>query len=125
MRRVRHRRTVCPAGGLLADNGRRVYREPSYAPGTSTVSMAWMMPLSHSTSAGQLDDLDGPSDLRPSMDFLPSMTWYLSTSAVIGEPTSLLCFSKAELDGARAVYSPPERSTPFDERAEASWSKLS
>ena len=24
MRRVRHRRTVCPAGGLLADNGRRV-----------------------------------------------------------------------------------------------------
>ena len=29
--------------------------------------MAWMMPLSHSTSAGQLDDLDGPSDLRPMM----------------------------------------------------------
>ena len=29
--------------------------------------MAWMMPLSHSTSDGQLDDLDGPSDLRPMM----------------------------------------------------------
>merc|ERR1719409_1094184 len=111
MRRVRHRRTVCPAGGLLADNGRRVYREPSWAPGTSTVSMAWMMPLSHSTSDGQLEDSDGPSDLRP--------------SAVIGVPTSLLCLSKAELAGARSVYSPPERSTPFDERAEASWSKLS
>ena len=29
--------------------------------------MAWMMPLSHSTSDGQLEDLDGPSDLRPMM----------------------------------------------------------
>merc|ERR1719347_2142030 len=76
--------------------------------------MAWMMPLSHSTSDGQLEDLDGPSDLRPMMApssqflrnlryavrvpplsvfwselrasivFLPSITWYLSTSAVIG-----------------------------------------
>ena len=26
-----------------------------------------MMPLSHSTSDGQLEDLDGPSDLRPMM----------------------------------------------------------
>merc|ERR1719343_1920206 len=110
------------------------------------------MPLSHSTSDGQLDDLDGPSDLRPMMApssqflrnavrvpplsvfwselrasivFLPSITWYLSTSASIGVPTSELCLSKAELAGARSVYSPPERSTPFDERAEASWSKLS
>merc|ERR1719347_2142031 len=105
--------------------------------------MAWMMPLSHSTSDGQLEDLDGPSDLRPMMApssqflrnlryavrvpplsvfwsvlrasivFLPSITWYLSTSAVIGVPTSLLCLSKAELAGARSVYSPPERSTPI------------
>merc|ERR1719331_567802 len=92
---------------------------PSEAPGTRTVSMAWMMPLSHSTSDGQLEDLDGPSDLRPMMApssqflrnlryavrvpalsvFLPSITWYLSTSAVIGVPTSLLCLSKAELAG--------------------------
>merc|ERR1711924_583 len=94
---------------------------------TRTVSIAWMMPLSHSTSDGQLDDLEGPSDLRPmiapssqflrnlryavsvpplsvfwsvfraSIVFLPSITWYLSTSAVIGVPTSLLCLSKAEL----------------------------
>merc|ERR1719217_1400569 len=48
------------------------------------------------------------SELRASMDFLPSMTWYLSTSAVTGVPTSALCLSKAELDGARSVYSPPE-----------------
>merc|ERR1719353_1274251 len=110
------------------------------------------MPLSHSTSEGQLDDLEGPSDLRPmialssqflryavrvpplsvfwsvlraSIVFLPSMTWYLSTSAVIGVPTSLLCLSKAELAGARSVYSPPERSVPSLESAAASWSKLS
>merc|ERR1719331_3122640 len=128
---------------------------PSEAPGTRTVSMAWMMPLSHSTSDGQLEDLDGPSDLRPMMAllsqflrnlryavrvpplsvfwsvlrasivFLPSITWYLSTSAVIGVPTSLLCLSMAELDGARSVYSPPERSMPSLESAAASWSKLS
>ena len=35
------------------------------------------------------------------------MTWYLSTSAVIGVP-SFSCLSKAELAGARSVYSPPE-----------------
>merc|ERR1719331_3139880 len=98
---------------------------PSEAPGTRTVSMAWMMPLSHSTSDGQLEDLDGPSELRPSIVFLPSITWYLSTSAVTGVPTSALCLSKAELDGARSVCSPPERSTPSLESAAASWSKLS
>merc|ERR1719359_529975 len=99
-----------------------------------------MTPLPHSTSDGQLDDLDRASDLRPvrapplsvfwsvlraSIVFLPSITWYLSTSAVIGVPTSLLCLSKAELAGARSVYSPPERSMPSLESAAASWSKLS
>merc|ERR1719331_1373627 len=113
---------------------------PSEAPGTRTVSMAWMMPLSHSTSDGQLEDLDGPSDLRPmmvpslsvfwselraSIVFLPSITWYLSTAASIGVPTSALCLSKAELAGARSVYSPPERSMPSLVSAAASWSKLS
>ena len=43
----------------------------------------------------------------------------------IGVPTSLLCLSKAELAGARSVYSPPERSMPSLESAAASWSKLS
>merc|ERR1719331_2771179 len=71
---------------------------PSESPGTRTVSMAWMMPLSHSTSDGQLEDLDGPS---------------------------ALCLSKAELAGARSVYSPPERSMPSLVSAAASWSKLS
>merc|ERR1719261_202243 len=60
------------------------------------------------------------SELRASIVFLPSITWYLSTSAVIGVPTSLLCLWKAELAGARSVYSPPERSMPSLESAAAS-----
>ena len=38
---------------------------PQKRPGTGTVSTAWMRPFEHSTSDGQFDDFDGPSDLRP------------------------------------------------------------
>merc|ERR1740138_1469158 len=107
--------------------------------------MAWMTPLSHATSAGQDDDFDAPSDLRPmialSSQFLRNlryevrvppwsvgwstvsassatccgMTWYLRMSAVMGVPTSTACLSIAESDGARSVYGPPALSA--DERA--------
>jgi len=43
------------------------YLEPVYAPGMRTVSIAWIKPLSASTSDGQEALFDAPSDLSPTM----------------------------------------------------------
>ena len=132
--------SACDGGGGLACAA-------SKPPGTSNVSMAWIAPLSATTSEGQplapMTALSSQflrkrrsylrlppcrvswSEVSESSALRPGITWYFSMSAVTGVPCSLSYLSSALSHGARMVYSPSDRSMPFASSAAANLPKLS